>query len=60
MVFGQTDSGKSSLINMLAGEGLAEVCPGVQGRTSDIQNYDIADTAGDTYRFWDTPGLNEG
>lgn len=60
-MFGQTGSGKSSLINMLAQREIAEVSSGVFGCTLSSQKFDISPNADHrSYTFWDTPGLNEG
>jgi len=65
IIFGQTGSGKSSLINMLGGSSLANASSSVTGSTPDSQSYQIrapSTISGkpETYNFWDTPGLNEG
>ena len=60
VVFGQTGVGKSSLINMMARQTIAKVSSQAAGCTPSIQKYSIQSDAGDTYTFWDTPGLNEG
>jgi hypothetical protein len=61
IVFGQSGSGKSSLINMLARKDVATVSGNSIGCTPSAQAYDISpDSDNRIYRFWDTPGLNEG
>jgi len=59
VVFGQTGVGKSSLINMMVRQEIAKVSSQAAGCTPSIQDYRIKSDAGDTYTFWDTPGLNE-
>jgi predicted GTPase len=58
VVFGQTGTGKSSLINMLAGKSVAGVSDGATGCTPSNLSYLIPHGA-DNYTFWDTAGLNE-
>ena len=64
IVFGQTGVGKSSLINMLAGELRAKESNSPTGCTSSNNSIEISkgwpDGAQTAYTFWDTPGLNEG
>jgi len=61
IIFGQSGSGKSSLINMLARKDVANVSGNIIGCTPSAQAYDISpDPDNRIYRFWDTPGLNEG
>jgi len=64
IVFGQTGAGKSSLINMLAGELRAKESNGATGCTSSNNSIEISkgwpDGTQTTYTIWDTPGLNEG
>ncbi|KAF9222626.1 hypothetical protein BS17DRAFT_172839 [Gyrodon lividus] len=55
---GDTGSGKSSIINLIAGDGLAAISSGVPACTTRITHYDVP-LWGRTYRLWDTPGLNE-
>ena len=59
IVFGETGTGKSSLINMLGGAPLAGVSSQALGFTFASQAYDLM-LAGKPYRVWDTAGLNEG
>jgi len=59
VVFGQAGSGKSSIINMLAGSSVANVSPGAAGCTSSSQPYRISHGDDNCYTLWDTPGLNE-
>ena len=58
IIFGQTGAGKSSIINMLAGSGVAEVSDSASGCTSSNKRYSIP-REDNNYTFWDTPGLNE-
>jgi len=58
VIFGQTGAGKSSILNMLAGEKVATVSGGASGCTSSNQSYPIPHS-GKNYTFWDTAGLNE-
>ena len=64
IVFGSTGAGKSSLINMLAGELRAKESNGPTVCTSSNDSIEISkgwpDGTQTTYTFWDTPGLNEG
>ena len=65
IVFGQVGAGKSSLINMLAGEDVAGVSNSAGGYTTCNQSYTVSSPNSDpntgvTYTLWDTPGLNEG
>jgi predicted GTPase len=59
VIFGQAGSGKSSIINLLAGRSVADVSGGAAGCTSSNQHYSIPHGADTTYTFWDTAGLNE-
>ena len=47
---------------MLAGQAVAKVSNGAGGCTTSNQAYDISpvNDSSDSYRFWDTAGLNEG
>ena len=58
VVFGQTGAGKSSIINMLAGNPIAKVSGGASGCTPSNERYPIPN-GDDNYVFWDTAGLNE-
>ncbi|KAJ3494496.1 hypothetical protein NLJ89_g10795 [Agrocybe chaxingu] len=59
IVFGETGTGKSSLINMLAGQSIAGVSNRALGGTFSSTPHDIT-LNGAPYRIWDTAGLNEG
>lgn len=59
IIFGETGTGKSSLINMIAGETIAGVSSSALGCTFGSKDHKIA-IHGETYRLWDTSGLNEG
>ena len=55
---GETGSGKSSVINLIAGHNHAAVSPDAMPCTSNFTSYDVS-IGGKSYRLWDTPGLNE-
>ena len=55
---GETGSGKSSIINLIAGCNHAAVSPDVTPCTNAFALYDVS-IRGRTYRLWDTPGLSE-
>lgn len=55
---GETGSGKSSVINLIAGYDYAAVSPDAAPCTADFASYQVS-IEGRTYRMWDTPGLNE-
>ncbi|KAH7908245.1 P-loop containing nucleoside triphosphate hydrolase protein [Hygrophoropsis aurantiaca] len=59
LVFGETGTGKSSLINMCAGRELAEISSSAIGCTFSSRNY-AANIDGQEVKLWDTAGLNEG
>jgi hypothetical protein len=59
IVFGESGAGKSSVINMLHGDLLAEVSDGATGVTFENQSY-MKDIGGRCFRVFDTVGLNEG
>ena len=58
---GETGSGKSSVINLIAGRNLAEVSSDAAPCTRDFAYYDVPlelEGAPGMCRLWDTPGLN--
>ncbi|KAH7925680.1 hypothetical protein BV22DRAFT_966785, partial [Leucogyrophana mollusca] len=59
LVFGETGTGKSSLINMCAGRELAGVSSDATGCTFGSRGY-AANIDGQDVILWDTAGLNEG
>ncbi|KAH7923136.1 hypothetical protein BV22DRAFT_1016002, partial [Leucogyrophana mollusca] len=59
VVFGESGVGKSSLINICAGEAVAETSSGAIGCTFEFTRYTIT-IDGETFGIWDTVGLDEG
>ncbi|KAF9442783.1 hypothetical protein P691DRAFT_622381, partial [Macrolepiota fuliginosa MF-IS2] len=59
IVFGETGAGKSSLINMLAGDDVVVVSDAARGCTAESAPVPIT-IDGTRYVLWDTSGLNEG
>jgi len=55
VIFGETGSGKSSIVNMLLGRKVAEVSDAAVGCTFHFQRYKSKE-----YTFYDTVGLSEG
>ena len=58
ILFGQTGSGKSSLINLMAGQNVAKVSSGAAGCTLSFQRYPFLVNGRDV-QIWDTVGLDE-
>lgn len=58
VLFGETGVGKSSVINLLAGEPVAKVSSDVEGCTLQSTKYTFP-LAGAPVRIWDTVGLEE-
>ena len=59
LVFGETGVGKSSVINMIAGNEVAGISSAASGCTLGSQSY-LVSLAGKQVKLWDTAGLNEG
>ncbi|KZP12316.1 hypothetical protein FIBSPDRAFT_164445 [Athelia psychrophila] len=59
VIFGQTGAGKSSVINLVAGDVVAEVDSRAMGCTFQCQSYEV-EINDAKLRLWDTVGLNEG
>jgi len=59
LIFGETGTGKSSLINMLAGRHIAGVSSDALGYTFGSQVHEVS-INGNLVKLWDTAGLNEG
>ena len=63
LIFGETGVGKSSIINLIAGEPLADISSGATVCTMEATSYDVvlADGQGLDHhiRFFDTAGLNQ-
>ncbi|KAF5378185.1 hypothetical protein D9615_007551 [Tricholomella constricta] len=63
LIFGETGTGKSSAINLIAGRAIAGVSGDAQGYTFGSTAYTVfIDDGSGTMQvtFWDTAGLNEG
>ncbi|KAG1812469.1 uncharacterized protein BJ212DRAFT_1483109 [Suillus subaureus] len=58
VLFGEAGAGKSSLINLMAGEELAPTSPDMQRCTMQWKEYTI-NFGGDSYQVFDTVGLEE-
>jgi tRNA U34 5-carboxymethylaminomethyl modifying GTPase MnmE/TrmE len=58
ILFGETGSGKSSVINLLAGKEVARTSPDIDGCTTAYQPYPLI-VNGVSYTVWDTVGLDE-
>ncbi|KAF5326019.1 hypothetical protein D9611_001006 [Ephemerocybe angulata] len=59
VVFGESGTGKSSIVNMLCGHDQAPVAGAAVGCTLESKGYE-GEINGQPYMFWDTCGLNEG
>jgi len=59
VVFGETGAGKSSVINMIAGEEVAKTSGDAKGCTFQSTPYTVC-LDGARIKVWDTAGLNEG
>lgn len=59
VIFGETGTGKSSLINMLSDSDVAMVSNGALGCTFGSTGHTV-EIDGARYTLWDTAGLNEG
>ncbi|KIJ67471.1 hypothetical protein HYDPIDRAFT_69846, partial [Hydnomerulius pinastri MD-312] len=58
ILFGETGVGKSSLIDLIAGDRIANVSPDAQGCTLESKEYQIK-SGSSMMRLWDTVGLQE-
>lgn len=58
ILFGQTGSGKSSLVNLMAGQPVAKVSSGAEGCTLSFERYPFMVNGRDV-QIWDTVGLDE-
>ncbi|KAH7913273.1 P-loop containing nucleoside triphosphate hydrolase protein [Hygrophoropsis aurantiaca] len=58
IIFGETGTGKSSLINLIANDKIAKTSSGAAGCTLDAQSY-LVPIGTRKFRLWDTVGLNE-
>ncbi|KXN86749.1 hypothetical protein AN958_09744 [Leucoagaricus sp. SymC.cos] len=60
VLFGESGSGKSSIVNMLSdNEHVADTSCGAQGCTFESRSYDV-NVLGKPVTLWDTAGLDEG
>ncbi|TFK67395.1 hypothetical protein BDN72DRAFT_770781 [Pluteus cervinus] len=59
IIFGETGTGKSSVVNMLSDSKLAEESSAAKGCTFESKKYTVT-IRGQPYNLWDTAGLNEG
>jgi len=59
IIFGESGAGKSSIVNLLVGENVAEVSSSPRGCTFQSDRYE-ANIGNDNYIIYDTVGLNEG
>ena len=58
VLFGETGSGKSAVVNLLAGEPVAPTSSDIDGCTKVYQQYPL-DLNGVSYTIWDTVGLDQ-
>ena len=58
LIFGETGTGKSSIVNLMAGEEVAITSPGMQRCTMQWQEHTIS-FDGESYKVFDTIGLEE-
>ncbi|KAG1724238.1 P-loop containing nucleoside triphosphate hydrolase protein [Suillus lakei] len=59
VILGESGVGKSSLINLIMGQDVAETSVDALAITVDAAPYDVT-ISGQCFRLWDTAGLNEG
>ena len=59
VIFGESGSGKSSLVNLITGSPDAKVSPDAEGCTTQFKKYTFSGQDAAQYYLWDTPGLNE-
>src|SRR5258706_15773249 len=59
ILFGESGSGKSSLVNMIVGKNVAKVSGSADGCTFKNEAFPAA-INGTTFMIYDTAGLNEG
>ncbi|EGN91607.1 hypothetical protein SERLA73DRAFT_192210 [Serpula lacrymans var. lacrymans S7.3] len=59
LIFGESGTGKSSILNMIAGSDIAVTSNSALGCTFESVGYTV-NINGSPYRLWDTAGLNEG
>jgi 50S ribosome-binding GTPase len=59
IIFGETGSGKSSIINLLADKPIAQTASSARGCTFQSQCYPVT-VFGSTFNIYDTVGLSEG
>ena len=58
ILFGESGAGKSSIINLLVGQSVAEVSSSINSCTLDYRSYEI-NTGLHQFLVWDTVGLND-
>lgn len=59
IIFGETGTGKSSVVNLIAGCKLAETCPDAGACTFASNPYHVVFQEDQPFCVWDTIGLNE-